>query len=283
MDRAAGGKRAGGGGILLVVVLGVIWGAWEGFRALGIHFGWQHPFPVDETTMPHIHSMIGALFQHPNSASPLLIVTLLKAAAFTAKEAALGFAMGAVAGFVIGALLAHSRVMQRGFLPYVVASQTVPILAIAPMVVIWFTAVHVTAWVSVAVIASYLTFFPVAIATLRGLQAADHRALELMRSYAASPWTILWKLRFPTALPYLFTALKVSATASIVGAIIGESPSSIAGGLGGAILNFSQYYSFQPQNLWATNIIAALLGITFFIAVVIAEKLVVRRAPEHVG
>jgi NitT/TauT family transport system permease protein len=269
--------------LLLVVVLAVLWGLWEGFRALGIHYGWTRPFTVDATSMPHIHSMLQALFERPNAQGPLLIVTLLQAAAFTAKEAALGFAMGAVGGFVLGALLAHSRVMQRGFLPYVVASQTVPILAIAPMVVIWFTSVHVTAWVSVAVIASYLTFFPVAIATLRGLQAADHRALELMRSYAASPWTILWKLRFPTALPYLFTALKVSATASIVGAIIGESPSSIAGGLGGAILNFAQYYSFQPQNLWATNIVAAALGIAFFLAVVIAEKIVVGRAPEHVG
>ncbi|HEX6788238.1 MAG TPA: ABC transporter permease subunit [Gaiellaceae bacterium] len=273
------GKRAG----LLLVVLAVLWGLWEGVRALGMHYGWTWPFTVDATSMPHIHDMIWALFQRPNPQAPLLVVTLLKAAAFTAREAALGFAMGAVGGFVLGALLAHSRMLQRGFLPYVVASQTVPILAIAPMVVIWFTSVHVTAWVSVSVIASYLTFFPVAIATLRGLHAADHRAVELMRSYAASRWTVLWKLRFPTALPYLFSALKVSATASIVGAIIGESPSSIAGGLGGAILNFAQYYSFQPQNLWATNLIAALLGIVFFLVVVAAEKIVVRRAPEHVG
>jgi NitT/TauT family transport system permease protein len=275
----SGVRRAG----LLLLVLGVLWGAWEGFRALGVHYHWQHPFPVDSTSMPHIHDMLSALFQHPNAASPLLIVTLLKAAAFTAKEAALGFAMGAVGGFVIGAILAHSRILQRGFLPYVVASQTVPILAIAPMVVIWFGSVHVTAWVSVAVIASYLTFFPVAIATLRGLHAADHRALELMRSYAAGTWTVLWKLRFPTALPYLFSALKISATASIVGAIIGESPSSIQGGLGGAILNFAQYYTFQPQNLWATNLIAALLGIAFFLVVVLAEKIVVRAAPENVA
>jgi NitT/TauT family transport system permease protein len=283
MDRAAGVNRAGKRAVLLLAVAVLLWGLWEGFRALGIHYGWTRPFTVDATTMPHVHSMVQALFERPNPQAPLLIVTLLKAALFTAKEAALGFAMGAVGGFAIGAVLAHSRVLQRGFLPYVVASQTVPILAIAPMVVIWFTSVHVTAWVSVAVIASYLTFFPVAIATLRGLQAADHRALELMRSYAAGSWTVLWKLRFPTALPYLFSALKVSATASIVGAIIGESPSSIAGGLGGAILNFAQYYSFQPQNLWATNIIAASLGISFFLIVVVAEKLVVRRAPEHVA
>jgi NitT/TauT family transport system permease protein len=281
--RAVGVNRAVKRVGLLLVVLAVLWGLWEAVRALGIHFGWTWPFTVDATSMPHIHDMIRALFQHPNTASPLLVVTLLKAAAFTAKEAALGFAMGAVGGFTLGAILAHYRVLQRGFLPYVVASQTVPILAIAPMVVIWFGSVHVTAWVSVAVIASYLTFFPVAIATLRGLQAADHRALELMRSYAASKWTVLWKLRFPTALPYLFSALKVSATASIVGAIIGESPSSIQGGLGGAILNFAQYYTFQPQNLWATNIIAALLGIAFFLVVVLAEKIVVRSAPEHVA
>ena len=283
MVRAVGVNRAGKRAGLLLVVLAVLWGVWEGVRALGIHFGWTWPFTVDATSMPHIHDMIGALFQRPNPQAPLLVVTLLKAAAFTAREAALGFAMGAVGGFTIGALLAHSRMLQRGFLPYVVASQTVPILAIAPMVVIWFTSVHVTAWVSVAVIASYLTFFPVAIATLRGLQAADHRAIELMRAYAAGRWTVLWKLRFPTALPYLFSALKISATASIVGAIIGESPTSIAGGLGGAILNFAQYYSFQPQNLWATNIVAAALGVAFFLVVVGAEKVVVRRAPEHVA
>src|SRR4051794_15429452 len=287
VDRAAGVRRASGRTMLLLAVLGVLWGLWEAFRAIGIHYHWTRPFLVDATSMPHIHDMFAALFKHPNEAEPILLVTLLKAALFTAKEAALGFAIGAVAGFVIGAVLAHSRILQRGFLPYVVASQTVPILAIAPMVVIWFTnpssTFHVTPWIAVAVIASYLTFFPVAIATLRGLQAADHRSLELMRSYAATPWTILWKLRFPTALPYLFTALKVSATASIVGAIIGESPSSIAGGLGGAILNFAQYYTFQPQNLWATNIIAAALGIAFYLAVVIAEHFVVRHAPENVA
>jgi NitT/TauT family transport system permease protein len=281
--RVAGVGRGARRSLLLLVVLGILWGLWEGFRALGMHYGWRHPFPVDNTTMPHIHDMVAALFKRPNPEAPLLIVTLLKAAGFTAKEAALGFAMGAVGGFALGALLAHSRMLQRGFLPYVIASQTVPILAIAPMVVIWLSSVHVTAWVSVAVIAAYLTFFPVVIATLRGLNAADHRAVELMRSYAANRWTVLWKLRFPTSLPYLFSALRVSATASIVGAIIGESPSSIAGGLGGAILNFAQYYTFQPQNLWATNIVAAGLGILFFLVVVGAEKLVVRRAPEHVA
>ena len=94
---------------------------------------------------------------------------------------------------------------------------------------------------------------------------------------------MLWKLRVPTSLPYIFSALRIAATASVVGAIIGEPPASIQGGLGGAIVNFNQYYSIEPQELWATNIVAAVLGIVFFLAVVGAEKLVVRRAPEHVA
>ncbi len=281
--RVDGLSRGAARALGFVAVVAVLWGLWEGFRWLGIHYHWQHPFPVDDTSMPHIHTMLQALFERPNTAGPLLIVTLLKAAAFTAKEAIVGFAIGAVGGFALGCVLAHSRILQRGLLPYVVASQTVPILAIAPMVVVWLGSLHVAAWFSVAVIAAYLTFFPVTINTIRGLNAVDRQALELMRSYAASTWTILWKLRVPSALPYLFAAFKIAATACIVGAIIGEAPSSIAGGLGGAIINFAQYYTFQPANLWATNIVAAVLGIAFFLAVVIVEKLVVHRAPENLA
>ena len=157
------------------------------------------------------------------------------------------------------------------------------VLAVAPIVVVYLGSLHVAPWFSVAVIASYLTFFPVAINTLRGLQSTNRRAVELMRSYAAGRLNILWKLRIPAALPYIFSALKVSATASIVGAIIGEAPSSIQDGLGGFIVNFNQYYSLAPENLWATNLIAALLGIAFFLAIVLVEAVVVRRAPEHVA
>ena len=104
-----------------------------------------------------------------------------------------------------------------------------------------------------------------------------------MRSYAANPWRVLWKLRVPASLPFVFSALRVAATASVVGAIVGELPSSIPYGLGGAILNFNQYYTLDPESLWATNLVAALLGISFFVAVLVVERLVVRRAPEHVA
>ena len=276
-------RRGTGRAALFVVVLGSLWGLWEGYRALWSDQGWTWPFVVDNTTMPHIHDIFAALGRPSQTGGPLLGTLLWHAALFTAKEAAVGFALGAAVGFALGVLLAHSRLAQRGLLPYVVASQTVPILAIAPIVVIYLGSLQVTAWVSVAVIAAYLTFFPVTINALRGLQSADPRALELMRSYAASRWSILWRLRVPASLPYVFSALRVAATGSVVGAIVGELPSSIQDGLGGAILNFNQYYSLVPQNLWATNLIAAALGIAFFLAVVLLEKLLVHRAPEHVA
>ncbi len=272
--------------LYVVGVLGVIWGLWEGYRALWTATGWSRPFRVDDITMPHMHRIVGALFEETRPDGPLLLTVLAKAALFTAKEALAGFALGALVGFALGVILVHSRLLQRGFLPYIVASQTVPILAIAPMVVIWVNPKlpgPLQGWGAVAVIAAYLTFFPVAINTLRGLQSADPRALDLMRTYSASSWTVLWKVRVPSSLPYVFSALKVAATASVVGAIIGELPSSITDGLGGAILNFNQYYSLEPRNLWATNIVAALLGIVFFLAVLGAEKAVVRRAPENVA
>jgi NitT/TauT family transport system permease protein len=269
---------------LFVAVAVGLWAFWEAFKWFGETTAFRlGAFEVNDRTFPHMHDIVGQLFEPSRRNGPLLIEVLWDAALFTAKEAAVGFFMGATFGFVLAVILAHSRLLQRGLLPYIVASQTVPILAIAPMVVIWLGGRGLPDWLSVSVIAAYLTFFPVAINTLRGLESADPRALELMRSYAANRWRILWKVRVPASLPFLFAALKVSATASIVGAIIGELPASIQSGLGGAILNFNQYYASSPPSLWATNLVAAALGITFFLAVVIAEKLVVRRAPEHVA
>jgi NitT/TauT family transport system permease protein len=267
-------------GVFLAVLIG-LWAAWEGYKAFGEAVGLTWPFEVNDRTFPHIHDMFGQLFEPSRRNGPLLISVLFDAALFTAKEAAVGFLLGASVGFLLAIVLVHSEILLRGFLPYIVASQTVPILAIAPMVVVWLGGRGLPGWFSVSVIAAYLTFFPVTINALRGLQSVDPRALELMSSYAASRWRTLWKLRVPASLPYLFAAFKISATASVVGAIIGELPASIQDGLGGAILNFNQYYLSSPTSLWATNIVAALLGISFFLLVVLAERLVVKQAPER--
>jgi NitT/TauT family transport system permease protein len=231
------------------------------------------PIRGDDRAMPHLKDMITTLFQPPRrNADVLLIQILFWAALFTLQEAMVGFLIGGVLGFSLGVIFAHSSLLERGLLPYVVASQTVPLLAIAPMVVIWLGG----NWLSVAIIAAYLTFFPVTINTLRGLRSPEPTAVELMHSYAATPWEILWKLRVPAALPYIFVALKISATASVVGAIIGELPSGIADGLGRIILNFNQYYATGPEKLWATILFASLTGMAFFLIITMLEKIFVR-------
>lgn len=265
-----------------LVVLAAIVAFWEGYKALWEATGWGRPFPVNDVTMPHLYSIVQAFWQPTTTGGPPLIHSLVDAAWFTMREAIAGFLLGGIIGFVLAVLLAHVAVLERGLLPFVVGSQTVPILAIAPMVVVGLGSKGIQGWQSVAVIAAYLTFFPVAINTLRGLKSPDPRAVELMESYAASQWSILWRLRVPASLPFIFTALKISATASVIGAIIGETPASIQEGLGGAIVNFNQYYSLQPTFLWATNVVCAALGLFFFGLVVLAEHLVVRRAPVHV-
>jgi NitT/TauT family transport system permease protein len=275
--------RAGMRAVLLLTGFAALWGAWEGFRWLGLRGHWTRPFRVNDTSMPHVSTIWHAFGQSLQPDGPPLRHYLWHWALFTGKEALAGFALGALIGFLLAVVLAHSTVLRRGFLPYIVVSQTVPILAIAPMVVLGLGTKGVQPWQAVAVIAAYLTFFPVAINTLRGLHSPDPRALELMRSYAAGRWKILWHLRVPASLPFVFSALKISASASVIGAIIGETPASLQGGLGYAIVNFNQYYTIQPANLWATIIVCALLGITFFLAVVMVERLVLKRAPEHVA
>lgn len=270
---------------VFLLVLGGLWALWEGYRWLWETTGWTRPFRVNDVTMPHLHEILLQLGE-PTSTGDDLWLYLLHSSLFTARAAAVGFLFGAVVGFLLGVLLSQFDVLRRGIMPYVVASQTIPILALAPIVVRSLGSISIGGspppdWIRVSVIAAYLTFFPVTVNTLRGLRSADPWALELMHSYAARGWTILWKLRVPSALPYIFTALKIAATASVVGAIIGEAPASIQQGLGGAIVNFNQYYTLEPKNLWATNLYAALLGIAFFLLVVLAEKLVVRRAPER--
>jgi NitT/TauT family transport system permease protein len=266
-----------------VLVLAGLVGFWEGYKWLWETTEWSWPFKVDDTTVPHLHKIVEAFWQPTTTGGPPLIRTLLDMTLFTGKEALAGFLLGALIGFVIAVVLSQSQLLERGLVPWVVASQTVPILAIAPMVVVGLGSKGVAGWKAVAILAAYLTFFPVAINTLRGLHSVDPRAVQLMESYAASRWRVLWQLRVPASVPYIFTALKISATASVIGAIIGESPASIQDGLGGAIVNFNQYYSLQPTYLWATNVICAALGIAFFLAVVAAERLVLRGAPEDVA
>ena len=263
--------------IAFAVVVIALAAVWEGVKLLGgdATGAWQPPFNwkiASDLNMPHVWDIAIAFVEPAQRNGPVLGFVLADAALFTFREAFGGFVIGALLGLSLAIMFVHSPFLERALVPYVVASQTVPIIAFAPVVVIWLQG----GWLSVAVISAYLTFFPVTIAGIRGLRSPDPRALELMRSYAASRRDVLVKVRLPAAAPYLFASLKIAATASVVGAIIGELPSGIRDGLGGAILNFNQYYISGPAKLWAAIIVAALVGIAFFLLVRGAETVLLR-------
>jgi NitT/TauT family transport system permease protein len=251
-------------GAVVVVLL------WEAAKTL---------FEIPDYKLPHTYDILAA-FTRSTPKGPVFLV-LAGDMLVTGFEALLGFTFGAIAGFLLAVLFAHSNLAERGLLPYVIASQTVPIVALAPMVVVGMGQMGAPPWVSKSIIAAYLTFFPVTINSLRGLTAVEQDAMELMVSYAAGVRQIFFKLRFPNSLPYLFTALKISATASVIGAIIGELPVGSTRGLGVQIVYGSQYNTFNPGFLWATIIAASLLGMIFYGTVAAVERLVLRwKQPE---
>jgi NitT/TauT family transport system permease protein len=291
---SAPGVRVGGAGVrisrrrrralALIVVLIGLFVLWEGAKWLGgdpwrIHatiagarIDYEHVPPLrwriaDDLSLPHVWDVIRAFIDPAQRNGPPLGLVLLGQAAFTFQEALTGFVVGSLTGLALGVLFVHSRLAERALVPYVVASQTVPILAIAPIVVVAIKA----DWVSVAFVTAYLSFFPVTIAALRGLRAADPRAHELFRSYAASRREVLWRLRLPTSVPYLFTAFRVAAAGSVIGAIIGEQAAGVAAGLGSAIINYNQYYIAAPERLWATIVMCTFVGLFFVGLVRLAE------------
>jgi NitT/TauT family transport system permease protein len=257
--------RTAGTFLVVLVVIGILWQVIKAWRGL------------DSFILPNIADIARAFVTPIQEGGQTLGQLLISASLFTFREAALGFALGSGIGFILSVIFVHSVLLQRGLMPYVVASQTVPILAIAPMIVIWLKA----DWLSVAVVSAYLTFFPVTINSLRGLLSIPATSMELMHSYAANNWQILTKVRIPYALPYIFTALKISATASVVGAIIGELPSGIQSGLAYQLLVYNQYYIQGPERLWATIFAAALTGIAAFSIVSLVERVVMRWPPAN--
>jgi len=269
-----------------IVVVALVWEAtkwlfgdpWRLEDVLGTGSSYYHQPPfhllqANDSNLPHLWTIFGRLAQpFSRNADMSLAGYLVQAALQTFAEAAIGFLLGATIGIVLASVFVHSRLAERTLLPWVIASQALPIVAISPILVVAFS----KSLVSVVIVATYLTFFPVTIAMARGLRSPDPRMLELMRSYAASTWDAYWKVRLPASVPYLFVGLKVAATASIIGAIIGEGPGGIQGGLGRAIIVYYQQYTSGPERLWATILASALLGIFFYSLVRFLEMGVTR-------
>ncbi len=234
----------------------------------------------DDLNMPPVFDILGEFFQTPRAGGQTYISLIFDGALFTLRETFAGFVIGGVVGIAIAIALSQSRLLEQGVVPYVIASQTVPLIAIAPLIVIWgrnnfgFFPWEWEDWMSVSLIAAYLSFFPVAINGLKGLLSPDPVQLELMDSYGASRFAVLWRLRFPSSLPFLFPALKLAAIASVVGAVVGEISAGVRGGLGRLILDFAGKYTTGPERLYISVIGAAAAGLFAVGVVVLAEKII---------
>ncbi len=190
----------------------------------------------------------------------------------TLSSAALGFALGTLLGIALAVGIVHVRTLDHSLMPWIVASQTIPILAIAPMIIVVLAAVGITGLLPKALISTYLCFFPVAIGMVKGLRSPEPLQLDLMRTWNATTPQVLWQLRWPASLPFLFAGLKVAVAISIVGAIVGELPTGAQAGLGARLLTGS-YYG-QTVQIWAALVMASVLAAGL---VGLVQRLVSRR------
>ncbi|MCA0257106.1 MAG: ABC transporter permease [Proteobacteria bacterium] len=189
-----------------------------------------------------------------------------------------GFVIGAALGMLLAIGIVHNRAMDKSMMPWVIASQTIPILAVAPMIIVVLNAVGISGLLPKALISAYLSFFPVVVGMVKGLRSPDNLLLDLMRTYHASPSQLFWKLRWPASLPFLFTSLKVAVAIALVGAIVGELPTGAVAGLGARLLSGS-YYG-QTIQIWAALFMAAVVAALLVSLVGVAHRMVLKRMGE---
>jgi NitT/TauT family transport system permease protein len=282
------GRRAWTFVLALLLVVGV----WELYKLIGPQdggtiFGWTILPRANDTAMPHVWEMLSRYGDPENRASTTpIIVVVLQAAWFTFRIALAGLALGTAVGLGLAVLMARFKVVERGLLPWLVLSQTVPLIALAPLVVSWGGRLHVgefewPRWLSAAVLGAFLAFFPVAVGTLKGLTSTPPASLELMDSYAASWRQTLFKLRFPAALPYLVPALKLAATASVVGVIVAEISTGLAGGVGRLIIEYAREATSDPAKVFTAVFGAAALGLVMYAIVTIIDLVGMRHRPRE--
>jgi NitT/TauT family transport system permease protein len=254
---------------------------WEGYKLVGspdgtVLFGVRFLPRADDLSMPHLWTVLQRLGRPELTGGRPVWIVVLHACLFTLGITAVGFVAGALVGLLLAVVMQRFRLAERGLLPYVILSQTVPLVALAPLIAGWsgnlsFGPYPWADWMTVAVIAAYLAFFPVAVGMLRGLQSPAASGVELMRSYAAGWWRTLIKLRFPAALPYLFPALRLAGAAAVVGAVVGEISTGTRGGIGRLIIEYSREATSDPAKVYTAMLGAALLGLVVAGAVSLLE------------
>ena len=274
MSRAAASVLWGVLGVLAVMV------AWELYKFLGPADGFVVGAVDGETgsgvmilprtndrAMPHLWEMGARLFQSTSGGStPPLIVPVVTAALTTLGIAAVGWLIGVAVGVILGVVMQRYRLAEWGLLPWIVVSQTVPLIAFAPLLASIGSQIDRGGfpwpqWLSVAVIASYLAFFPVAIGVLRGLETPDRIHLDLTRSYASGYWSTLFRLRFPAAMPHLLPALRLAAASAVLGAVVAEVSIGMRGGIGRMLIQLAGQASSDPAAPWGPTFGSIALGL----------------------
>lgn len=228
------------------------------------------PKPV----LPAPHQVAVAFFNSTFMVKPWSARSLVYHAWVTLSSTLLGFAFGTALGILIAVGVVHVVALDRSLMPWIIASQTIPILAIAPMIIVVFAAIGVVGLIPKALISTYLSFFPVAVGMVTGLRSPEPIYLDLMRTYNASAAQLFWKLRVPASVPFLFTSMKVAIAASLVGAIVGELPTGAVAGIGAKLLQGS-YYS-QTIDMWAALVAGSIVAALLVTIVGIAGRLVDR-------
>jgi NitT/TauT family transport system permease protein len=227
---------------------------------------------LDRPVIPAPHQVLTEIWNSVFLIAPWKVKSLLFHIWVTLTSTMLGFVMGTLLGIGLAVAIIHSKLLDKSLMPWIIASQTIPILAIAPMIIGVLGSVGFTGLIPKSLISMYLCFFPIAIGMVKGLTSPDPMQLDLMRTYNASAGQILWKLRFPAAMPFLFTSLKVAIAIALTGAIVGELPTGAQGGLGARMLAGS-YYG-QTIQIWAALVAASFVAASLVYAIGGFERLV---------
>ncbi len=281
--RIASARRIGLGvlGVLLTAA------AWETIKAIGGPRGRVIGMATDDASMPHISTILSRFGQaEVRGVGRTVLDAVVAGSWYSFRLAVLGFIVGSFIGLALAVLMARFKVLELAWAPWVVLSQTVPLIALAPLIVGWGNRLQLgpvewAPWMTVTAMAAYLSFFPVAVGALRGLQSPAAHSLELMRSYAAGWWTTLFKLRFPSAVPFLVPAFKLAAAASVVGAIVAEISIGLKGGIGRLVLDYFQKATGDPAQVFTAFIGAAVLGLVVAGLVNCFELFVMRHRPRE--
>jgi len=234
---------------------------------------------AERPLLPAPHQIASAFVDSVFGYPPLAPRSLVYHSLVTLSATVLGFVLGAAFGIALAFMIVHSRVMERSLMPWIICSQMVPILALAPIFIVVLGALGLHGLLPKSIISAYLCFFPIAIGMVKGLTSPEVLQLELMRTWSATPRQVLWKLRWPAAVPYLFASLKVAIAISLVGAIVAELPTGAEAGIGARLLAGS-YYG-QTIQLWAALVAAAILSSGLIGIVDLIERTVTRRMGAH--